>query len=206
MDEKVSSFLQLAEEELGAAEDLVAKRPRQAAYFVAQAAEKAARALCEAEGVLVGTTHSLGNIASMLPPQHALKQRVRDLDYLSSASTRWRYPTPKGKILAAPSVAQLRDDIAEVERFIDKVKESIRRDRKVADTISEEQRKVLLVDKILAVAKVRNLDVSDSVRDALPIYADEKSLHEMAKAIVSANSFQDMLDQFGISLPKHDND
>ena len=79
-DKRIAAFLTLAAEELQAAKLLADAAPRQAAYYVQQAVEKAARALLTAAGIPFGTGHNLGLMASALPDGHRLKQRVAGLD------------------------------------------------------------------------------------------------------------------------------
>ena len=74
-DRRIAAFLTLADEELHAARILAGGAPRQAAYYIQQAAEKTARALLTAAGIPFGTGHNLGLMASALPAGHPLKQR-----------------------------------------------------------------------------------------------------------------------------------
>ena len=126
---KINSLLQLADDEHDCAVDLARKHPRQAAYLNSQAAEKAARAICEFERKPVGITHSLGQIASLLPNLHELREAILDLDRLSSASTKFRYPNPAGRLAQPPMPADLLDDIDEVGRFIERAKHFVRNAR-----------------------------------------------------------------------------
>jgi HEPN domain-containing protein len=119
VSESVRSYIQLAEEELRAAELLAPTNPRQAIYMVAQAAEKSARAILTNEGIAFGNLHSFGQMAQKLPADHPWRQRINDLDRLSSASTRYRYPTATGRLAQAPETKALRDDIHEVSRFLE---------------------------------------------------------------------------------------
>jgi hypothetical protein len=52
--------------------------------------EKLLRAVLEAEGVPVGPTHNIRQLADMLPPDHVLKARFLEFETLSSAATRFR--------------------------------------------------------------------------------------------------------------------
>ncbi|WP_363348240.1 HEPN domain-containing protein [Methylocystis echinoides] len=79
---RIASFLSLAEEEFGAAGMLLARLPRQAAYFQQQCVEKLLRAVLEAEGVPVGPTHNIRQLADMLPPDHVLKARFLEFETL----------------------------------------------------------------------------------------------------------------------------
>jgi HEPN domain-containing protein len=119
---RIEAFLTLAGEELNAARILAGSAPRQAAYYVQQAAEKAARALLTAAGVPFGTGHNLGLMAAALPDDHPLKQRVTGLDRHSSAATLYRYPSPAGRLPPLPDSAMLNSDIADAEAFIAEVR------------------------------------------------------------------------------------
>jgi HEPN domain-containing protein len=121
-DRRIAAFLTLAGEELHAAEMLAQGAPRQAAYYIQQAAEKATRALLTAAGVPFGTGHNLGLMASALPAEHPLKQRVAGLDRHSSAATLYRYPSPGGRLPPLPDSATLSADVADVDAFIAEVR------------------------------------------------------------------------------------
>jgi HEPN domain-containing protein len=124
-DKRIAAFLNLAAEELQAAKLLAMQAPRQAAYYVQQAAEKAARALLTAAGIPFGTGHNFGLMASALPDGHRLKQRVAGLDRHSSAATMYRYPSPAGRLPPLPDAEKLDADIADAEAFIAEVRKSL---------------------------------------------------------------------------------
>jgi hypothetical protein len=119
---RIAAFLTLADEELRAARTLAAPAPRQAAYCIQQAAEKATRALLTAASVPFGTGHSLGLMAAALPAGHQLKQRVAMLDRHSSAATQYRYPSPAGRLTPPPDNTTINADIADVASFIAEVR------------------------------------------------------------------------------------
>jgi len=122
VDRRIAAFLTLADEELRAAVTLAGGAPRQAAYYVQQSAEKAARALLTAAGIPFGTGHNLGLMASALPAGHPLKRRVAGLDRHSGAATLYRYPSPVGRLPPPPDVATVNADIADVAAFIAEVR------------------------------------------------------------------------------------
>jgi HEPN domain-containing protein len=121
--ERIASFIALAHEELAAAHSLISVAPRQAAYFIQQSAEKASRAVLTAAGVPFGTSHNLGQMAVALPPDHPLRAAVNSLDKFSTAATKYRYPSPSGRLADPPSAERLVADVAEVRAFIDQVKQ-----------------------------------------------------------------------------------
>lgn len=95
---RIEAFLQIADEEMAAAERLQAPLPKQAEYFLQQTLEKLIRATLEAAEILAGTAHSLSFLAGMLPSSHKLRLRYMEFEHLSSASTRYRYPSGTGVI------------------------------------------------------------------------------------------------------------
>ena len=117
-DKRIAAFLTLANEELHAAKILAGAAPRQAAYYVQQAAEKATRALLTAAGIPFGTGHNLGSMAAALPAGHPFKQRIAELDRHSGAATMYRYPSPVGKLPPPPDITAVNADIIDLEAFI----------------------------------------------------------------------------------------
>ncbi len=100
---RVASFLQLAEEGLKTANLLVQEGQfRDSAYFAQQIAERIARALLEHSGVPFGTSHNIGQMAASLPEAHPFKQVLLNFDDLSPAATKYRYPSPSGRLADPP--------------------------------------------------------------------------------------------------------
>ncbi len=128
VDRRIEAFLTLADEELRAARLLSIGAPRQAAYYIQQAAEKAARALLTAAGVPFGTGHNLGLMAAALPDGHPLRQRVAGLDRHSAASTLFRYPSPGGRLPPPPDTATVNADITDLDAFLKEAKDFIGRE------------------------------------------------------------------------------
>ncbi len=203
-DDRVNSFLSLADEELSAAKTLLASSlPRQAAYQLSQAAEKAARAVCEFEEIAVGTTHSLSQISALLPPGHPLKQQIRELDYLSSSSTKYRYPAASGHISKPPEATKLKEDIEDVERFVEAAKDYIKKPvvSKTKPKHTEEERKTALIEKIVSILRMRDVPLPNSAVETLSTYADEQSLHRMTKAAATVDTFKGLFDSQSITIP-----
>ena len=121
-ERRIDAFLTLADEEIHASRMLANGAPRQAAYYVQQAAEKAARALLTAAGVPFGPGHNLGLMAAALPADHPIKQRVAELDRHSGAATLYRYPSPVGRLPAPPAPNVVHADITDTEAFIAEVR------------------------------------------------------------------------------------
>jgi HEPN domain-containing protein len=118
---RIDAFLRLAEEELQAARQLVQQSPRQAAYLMQQCAEKIARATLTGAGVKYGPGHNLRQMAIALPAEHPWIDKIRPLDKLSPAATRYRYPSTEGRLFEPPDTEQLQQD---VEQLADLLKEA----------------------------------------------------------------------------------
>jgi hypothetical protein len=123
--DRIAAFIALADEELTAARSLISIAPRQAAYFIQQAAEKASRAVLTTAGVPFGTSHNLGQMAAALPEDHPLRPAINALDRFSTAATKYRYPSPTGRLAAPPSKDELTAGIAEVRTFIEEVRRHV---------------------------------------------------------------------------------
>lgn len=118
---RADAFILLAGEELGAAGRLVEALPRQATYFLSQAAEKLARAVLAVERTAVGPTHQIGRIASALPESHRFRTRLIEFDWLSSASTRYRYPGAADQVAPPPAKEKLKQNLSELTQLRDDI-------------------------------------------------------------------------------------
>lgn len=176
--------------------------------MLSQAAEKAARAVCEHEDIPVGTTHSLLHISSLLPADHPFKRQILDLDHMSSASTKGRYPTSSGTVAKAPEPTKLKHDIEDVERFIERAEAFVKKPIASIPLAkqSDEKRKNALIEKIVAALKLRDIEIPADAGEKLFIYADERALHEMTKLTHRVGSFREMLDSQSISIPGYTDD
>ena len=122
---RVEAFLKIADEEFDAAERLSGPLPRQAFYFLQQSVEKLVRAVLEFEDLAAGTTHSLAYLAGLLPAEHGLRESFKDFEHLSSASTRYRYPSSTG-VVHEVSRALVRDNLGEVGKLRAEVRAFVR--------------------------------------------------------------------------------
>ncbi len=127
--ERIEAFLQLATEELGVATGLVEEAPRQCAYLLQQAAEKMARAILTAADVQFGPGHNLGQMAGALPEDHPWTKKIRSLNKHSPAATRYRYPTPEGRLLEPPSTRRLAQDVRELTDLLEEARRFVGRER-----------------------------------------------------------------------------
>ncbi len=115
---RIDAFLQLAEEELQAARQLVRQSPRQAAYLMQQCAEKITRAILTGAGVKYGTGHNLGQMADALPENHPWVDKILPLDKLSPAATRYRYPSTEGRLFEPPNTRRLQKYVEELTNLL----------------------------------------------------------------------------------------
>ena len=122
---RVRAFLEMASEDLAAAQALLTISTRIARYHVQQGAEKAVKALLEQRGVNPGREHRFGVLAGMFAADDPWRQRISELDFLSPAATSHRYPTAEGRVLSPPRRELVESDIAAVLRLIEDVKRVI---------------------------------------------------------------------------------
>jgi HEPN domain-containing protein len=100
---RVSAFLQIADEDIRAAETLAAFLPRQCAFFQQQGVEKLLRAVLEASEIPAGPTHNLRTLTDLLPREHAMHPTFLGFEEFSSAATRYRYPSGSGDAPTVPA-------------------------------------------------------------------------------------------------------
>jgi HEPN domain-containing protein len=108
-ERRIAAYFDLADRGLKSADTLFRNGQfEDAAYFAQQIVERVARALLTKAGIPFGTSHNLGQMASALPEGHTFKSRINEFDGLSSAATRYRYPTSSGWLPDVPDVDELR--------------------------------------------------------------------------------------------------
>jgi HEPN domain-containing protein len=116
----IASFFELAEDGLKTANILFREDQfRDSAYHAQQVAEHVARALLTHAGKPFGTSQNLGQMAEVLPVDHPFKIRIKAFDQLSPAATKFRYPSPTGRLADPPSIDAIRkilDDLATLLR------------------------------------------------------------------------------------------
>jgi HEPN domain-containing protein len=122
-DRRIRAFFDLADRGLKSAEILFRDGQfEDAAYFAQQSVERVARALLTKAGVPFGTSHNLGQMASALPEAHPFKSRINEFDSLSSAATKYRYPTASGWLPEGPDFESLRRTLNEVAALVREAK------------------------------------------------------------------------------------
>lgn len=124
MTNRARSLVALSEKDLAHAVDNRTSHPRHAAFSIQQAAEKMIKAVLEQERVSHPTTsHQLDDLVGRVPPSNPFKADLLPLARLTSAATRYRYPTPRGEVPADPPPRELQEDIAAVRRLLPEVKD-----------------------------------------------------------------------------------
>jgi HEPN domain-containing protein len=118
-DRRIRAFFDLADRGLKSAEILFRDGQfEDAAYFAQQIVERVARALLTNAGVPFGTSPNLGQMASALPEGDPFKSRINGFDALSSAVTKYRYPTASGWLPEGPDVESLRKTLDETAALV----------------------------------------------------------------------------------------
>ena len=118
--DRVAAFLALAREDLEASRLLTIGAPRQAAFFLQQAAEKIGKSLLIREAVDPARIHAIGRLAAELPDTHPLKPELMALDRLSVYATATRYPSPTGKLPRAPEPNVIESQIQAVAALLER--------------------------------------------------------------------------------------
>lgn len=193
---KIQSLMVLADREVRAAQYLRDGEgfELEAAYMLSQAAEKAARAVSEHAGVDVGNGHNFGQIAIGLPSAHPMRSAVMALDHLSPASTRFRYPDPRGHVPRIPTLTTLDRQLSEVRAFIELVRDHLK-PKPVAKDVEALARG--LRSRMLS----RAWEVPDDFVERIQIYADADAIEVMISGLRHASDLKDLLLRHSISFP-----
>jgi HEPN domain-containing protein len=128
--DRTAAFLALAGEDLEAARLLKFGVPRQAAFFVQQAAEKIGQALLIREGVDPARIHAIGRLAAELTETHPLRSELMALDRLSVYATATRYPSPAGRLPRVPDLSVIEGDMGAVADLLDRARSHLERPRR----------------------------------------------------------------------------
>lgn len=123
---RIAAFLDLAAQDVEAARTLAATNNRYAAYHCQQAAEKLIKAVLLHRGVESGIEHRLDILVDDLPDSDPWKSRLRPLEIYSPYATTYRYPTPGGRIVAAPDMAQVAKDADAIDALIKDARASLK--------------------------------------------------------------------------------
>lgn len=119
-DRANAALLRIAASDLADARILAGVRSRHAPYLCSQAAEKIVKAVLTAEGIHVhrNVAHRIDLMVDLLPDANAYKARFRKIEHLASYATSYRYPTPTGRVPAAPSPDELASLIDETDSLL----------------------------------------------------------------------------------------
>jgi HEPN domain-containing protein len=113
-----ANLLRITSEDLAGARALILAGNRNAIYLCEQAAEKAIRAVLTSEGIHGGIGHDLRALVDKLPDANPLKAQLRGVEHLGTFATAFRYPSPEGRIKAAPPREDIEREAAKVEALV----------------------------------------------------------------------------------------
>ncbi len=122
-DRAMAALLRIATADLADARVLAGVQSRNAPYLCSQAAEKVVKAVLTAEGIHANRSvaHRIDLMVDLLPDSNAFKARFRKIEHLASFATSYRYPTPAGRVPAAPSSSELAWLIDETDSLLQDV-------------------------------------------------------------------------------------
>lgn len=127
MSRKAVAFLDLATADLAHAKANLRAFPRHAAFTLQQACEKIVKAILSAEGVAFpATSHQLDALVSRISGQNPFRADLLGLSHLTSAATRYRYPTPRGDVPADPPVGEMAEDLQSLQLLLPEVRAWLR--------------------------------------------------------------------------------
>ena len=121
LEDRVRVFLDLAAEDLDAAEVLTRAGNHYAAYHVHQATEKMAKALLLHAGIEAGREHRLDALVGRLPEASPWREKLGPWLPWSTYATTYRYPTIAGRKPRKPPSDEVLDAVArlrELEREV----------------------------------------------------------------------------------------
>jgi len=117
-ERKISAFLAVADADIEAARAPARIANRNAAYLCQQAAEKLIKAVLQDRGIDFGAEHRLDVLVEKLPGNDPWKSRLKPLESLTPFATTYRYPTPGGRIPAAPDLSVLEAQIVLIDGLL----------------------------------------------------------------------------------------
>lgn len=123
---RIVAFLDLAVQDVEAARTLAVTNNRYAAYHCQQAAEKLIKAVLLHRDIESGTEHRLDVLVDELPDADPWKSKLRPLEIYSPYATTYRYPTPGGRIVAAPDPARVAVDANVIEALVEEARAGLR--------------------------------------------------------------------------------
>jgi hypothetical protein len=67
-----------------------------------------------AEGIQAGIRHELPDMVDQVPDENPIKPALRAIEHLAAYATAFRYPSPRGRVRAPPTMHELETDITNV--------------------------------------------------------------------------------------------
>ena len=119
---RIRALLDLAESDVDAADALAASGNRYGAYHCQQAVEKLVKAVLLERGIEAGLEHRLDVLIHKLRDDDGWKSVLRPWDRLTPYATTFRYPTPGGRIPAAPDPGVVATDARAIRALITKAR------------------------------------------------------------------------------------
>jgi HEPN domain-containing protein len=123
---RIAALLELAAQDTDAARTLAATSNRYAAYHCQQAVEKILKAVLLRRTIESGAEHRLDVLVALLPDGDAWKDRLRPFEEWSPYATTFRYPTPGGRIVAAPDAAKVTGAVNDLDALIRLARDELR--------------------------------------------------------------------------------
>ena len=110
----IAGYVRIAKQDLDGARLLNRAANRNAAYLCEQAAEKLIRAVLS-EGIQGGVRHEIPDMVAKIVDENPVKPLLRAIEHLDAYATAYRYPSPRGRVKAAPTPAEIDQDIVKID-------------------------------------------------------------------------------------------
>jgi HEPN domain-containing protein len=116
----IANHLRLAAGDAADARTLLAVKSRNAAYHAQQGAEKLLLALLTAEDrhVQRHESHQLGIMVEKLPSEHPMVAELKQLEFLTSYATTYRYPKTGGRLPPPPDWSRVAAALDQIDALI----------------------------------------------------------------------------------------
>jgi HEPN domain-containing protein len=122
VNRKAIAFLDLAAADLAHAKANMRGFPRHAAFTLQQASEKIIKGILGAEAIAFpGTSYQLDDLVSRIPLSNPFRADLLALGHLTSAATRYRYPTPRGDVPEDPPATEMAEDLQSLQLLLPEV-------------------------------------------------------------------------------------
>ncbi len=111
----IAGYVRIAKQDLDGARLLNRAANRNAAYLCEQAPEKLIRAVLTSEGIQGGVRHELPDMVAKIVNENPVKPLLCAIEHLDAYATAYRYPSPRGRVKAAPTPAEIDQDIVKID-------------------------------------------------------------------------------------------